>query len=157
MMDGYVSGWRAYDRALRRPPAPVSSLTRGGYWLSANVIKADEDKTYPGAFVASPTDPWGQSVPATTTHPGWTYRSVFARDGYETFTGLEIAGLVAASRLAAAAGDSARASLYAAADLGSGPVPAAGHRPRQRAARRPVITAAVARGCPCDRMGSGDG
>ena len=29
------------------------------YWLSANVIKADEDKTYPGAFVASPTDPWG--------------------------------------------------------------------------------------------------
>jgi glucoamylase len=57
------------------------------YWLSANVIKADEDKTYPGAFVASPTDPWGQSVPATTTHPGWTYREVFARNGYETFTG----------------------------------------------------------------------
>ncbi|HEX5298231.1 MAG TPA: hypothetical protein VFW50_14700 [Streptosporangiaceae bacterium] len=27
-------------------------------------------------------------MPATTTHPGWTYRSVFARDGYETFTGL---------------------------------------------------------------------
>src|SRR5689334_16182546 len=88
MMDGYVSGWRAYDRTLRRPPASVSSLTRARYWLSANVIKADEDKTYPGAFVASPTDPWGQSVPATTTHPGWTYRSVFARDGYETFTGL---------------------------------------------------------------------
>jgi GH15 family glucan-1,4-alpha-glucosidase len=45
------------------------------YWLSANVVKADEDKTYPGAFVASPTDPWGQSVPAATTHPGWTYRA----------------------------------------------------------------------------------
>ena len=58
------------------------------YWLSANALKADEDKTYPGAFVASPTDPWGQSVPATTTHPGWTYREVFARDSYETFTGL---------------------------------------------------------------------
>jgi len=39
------------------------------YWLSANVIKADEDKTYLGAFVASPTDPWGQLVPATTTLP----------------------------------------------------------------------------------------
>ena len=61
---------------------------RGQYWLSANVLKADEDKTYLGAFVASPTDPWGQSVPATTTHPGWTYREVFTRDSYETFTGL---------------------------------------------------------------------
>src|SRR5690349_300344 len=88
IMDGYLSGWRAYDRTLRRPPASLPARARAMYWLSANVIKADEDKTYPGAFVASPTDPWGQSVPATTTHPGWTYRSVFARDGYETFTGL---------------------------------------------------------------------
>jgi glucan 1,4-alpha-glucosidase len=98
MLDGYVSGWRAYDRALRRPPASVSPVTRARYWLSANVIKADEDKTYPGAFVASPTDPWGQSVPATTTHPGWTYRSVFARDGYETFTGLLADGDLSSAR-----------------------------------------------------------
>jgi glucan 1,4-alpha-glucosidase len=68
------------------------------YWLSANVIKADEDKTYPGAFVASPTDPWGQSVPAATTHPGWTYREVFARDSYETFTGLLADGDVPSAR-----------------------------------------------------------
>ena len=68
------------------------------YWLSANVIKADEDKTYPGAFVASPTDPWGQSVPATTTHPGWTYREIFARDSYETFTGLLADGDVTSAR-----------------------------------------------------------
>jgi glucoamylase len=88
ILGSYLSGWRAYDRTLRRPPASASSRTRAMYWLSANVIKADEDKTYPGAFVASPTDPWGQSVPATTTHPGWTYREVFARDSYETFTGL---------------------------------------------------------------------
>jgi glucoamylase len=39
------------------------------YWLSANVLKAAEDKTNIGAFVASPTDPRGQSVPATTTGP----------------------------------------------------------------------------------------
>ena len=38
--------------------------------------------------MASPTDPWGQTVPASTTHAGWTYREVFARDSYETFTGL---------------------------------------------------------------------
>jgi glucan 1,4-alpha-glucosidase len=68
------------------------------YWLSANVIKADEDKTYAGAFVASPTDPWGQSVPAATTHPGWTYREIFARDSYETFTGLLADGDVPSAR-----------------------------------------------------------
>jgi glucoamylase len=98
MMDSYVNGWRAYDRTLRRPPASLSPRTRAMYWLSANVIKADEDKTYPGAFVASPTDPWGQSVPATTTHPGWTYREIFARDSYETFTGLLADGDMTSAR-----------------------------------------------------------
>ena len=68
------------------------------YWLSANVIKAAEDKTNPGAFVASPTDPWGQSVPAQQTDPGWTYREVFARDSYETFTGLLADGDRASAR-----------------------------------------------------------
>jgi GH15 family glucan-1,4-alpha-glucosidase len=48
--------------------------------------------------VASPTDPWGQSVPAQTTHAGWTYREVFARDSYETFTGLEADGDRASAR-----------------------------------------------------------
>jgi len=98
ILDRYVNGWRAYDRTLRPPPASADARTRAMYWLSANVIKADEDKTYPGAFVASPTDPWGQSVPASTTHPGWTYREVFARDSYETFTGLLADGDLASAR-----------------------------------------------------------
>ena len=95
MLARYASGWRGYDQGLRQPPQRIGGFSatqdaamRQAYWLSANVIKADEDKTYPGAFVASPTDPWGQAVPAQTTHPGWTYREVFARDSYETFTGL---------------------------------------------------------------------
>jgi glucan 1,4-alpha-glucosidase len=71
---------------------------RSTYWVSANVIKAAEDKTNIGAFVASPTDPWGQSVPAATTHAGWTYREVFARDSYETFTGLLADGDTASAR-----------------------------------------------------------
>jgi GH15 family glucan-1,4-alpha-glucosidase len=62
------------------------------------MIKAAEDKSYPGAFVASPSDPWGQAVPAQTTHPGWTYREVFARDSYETFTGLLADGDLASAR-----------------------------------------------------------
>jgi glucoamylase len=101
----YARGWRGYDRGLRHPPPRIGGFSaaqdramRRAYWLSANVIKADEDKTYPGAFVASPTDPWGQAVPAQTTHPGWTYREVFARDSYETFTGLLADGDTASAR-----------------------------------------------------------
>ena len=104
-LERYLAGWRGYDSTLRQPPNSLPGLSaaadaamRGQYWLSANVLKADEDKTYLGAFVASPTDPWGQSVPATTTHPGWTYREVFTRDSYETFTGLLADGDLASAR-----------------------------------------------------------
>jgi glucoamylase len=101
----YEQGWRDYDDSLVAAPrqlpgysaAQDASMQRS-YWLSANVIKAAEDKTHPGAFVASPTDPWGQAVPADTTHPGWTYREVFARDSYETFTGLLADGDHASAR-----------------------------------------------------------
>jgi len=101
----YVAGWHAYDAGLTPPPSHLAgfsatedSAMQRTYWLSANVIKAAEDKTYLGAFVASPTDPWGQSVPADTTHAGWTYREVFARDSYETFTGLLADGDEASAR-----------------------------------------------------------
>ncbi len=95
----YVAGWRRYDHGLTGPPKHLPGLTAAQYaamqrtyWLSANVLKAAEDKTNVGAFVASPTDPWGQSVPADKTHAGWTYREVFARDSYETFTALRADG-----------------------------------------------------------------
>jgi glucoamylase len=84
ILSQYLNGWHAYDATLYSPPASDARP----YWLSVNVIKAAEDKTYPGAFVAAPADPWGQSMLALTTHAGYTYRSVFARDSYETFTGL---------------------------------------------------------------------
>jgi glucoamylase len=105
ILQAYESGWRAYDAGLNGPPRRLAGFSgadaaamHGTYWLSANVIKAAEDKTHIGAFVASPTDPWGQSVPATTTHAGWTYREVFARDSYETFTGLLADGDRASAR-----------------------------------------------------------
>jgi glucoamylase len=90
----YVDGWHAYDAALHTPPQADAR----SYWLAANVIKADEDKTNPGAFVAAPADPWGQSMLAVTTHAGYTYRSVFARDSYETFTGLFADGDLTSAR-----------------------------------------------------------
>jgi len=99
----YLLGWAVYDAGLRRP-AGQASLDRH-YYLSANVLKASEDKTYPGAIVASLASPWGQSVPAGVTSGGepsyfGSYREVFARDLYEIFTGLLADGDVATARAA---------------------------------------------------------
>jgi glucoamylase len=107
----YLAGWAAYDAGLRPPPAHVTGLSedqvRDHYYLSANVLKASEDKTYPGAIVASLASPWGQSVPAGadasgTTLPSYfgSYREVFARDLYEAFTGLLADGDIATARAA---------------------------------------------------------
>jgi glucoamylase len=103
----YTAGWAAYDAGLRPPgrafrglsPSRRLALTRL-YYLSANVLKASEDKTFSGAVVASLASPWGQAVTAgsaTLTYFG-SYREVFARDLYETFTGLLLDGDVATAR-----------------------------------------------------------
>ena len=108
----YVAGWLRYDSGLRPPFGHVTgaaarrdhtSILR--YYLSANVIKASADKTYPGAIVASLASPWGQSVPAGNfagSAPGYfgSYREVFARDLYEAFTGLLVDGDLATARAA---------------------------------------------------------
>jgi glucoamylase len=96
----YLLGWASYDAGLKRPTTQAAH-----YYLSANVLKASEDKTYPGAIVASLASPWGQSVPAGVTSNGepsyfGSYREVFARDLYETFAGLLADGDVATARAA---------------------------------------------------------
>jgi glucoamylase len=95
----YAAGWFAYDARLRRPP--ISALRT--YYLSANVLKASEDKTFPGAVVASLASPWGQAVSAGSRPNGQpvyfgSYREVFSRDLYEAFTGLLTAGDLATAR-----------------------------------------------------------
>ncbi len=100
MLATYKAGWQQYDRKLK-PPARPSGISHGQrkqlaatYYLSANVLKASEDKTFPGAIVASLASPWGQAVSAgdpAQTYFG-SYREVFARDLYETFTGLLATG-----------------------------------------------------------------
>ena len=108
----YLHGWTVYDSGLRPPAASFPGLTPGQaasldsrYYLSANVLKASEDKTFPGAIVASLASPWGQSVPAGVTSGGQpsyfgSYREVFARDLYEAFTGLMADGDLATARAA---------------------------------------------------------
>jgi glucan 1,4-alpha-glucosidase len=85
----YAAGWLGYDARLRRPAVPTPT-----YWLSANVLKASEDKTFPGAVVASLASPWGQAVSAGQSPAFFfgSYREIFARDLYEAFTGLLAAG-----------------------------------------------------------------
>jgi glucan 1,4-alpha-glucosidase len=85
--DRYTEDWRDYDRKLK----PTND------WLSVNVLKASEDKTFPGAVVASLGSPWGQAVSAGDLPDGkpvyfGSYREIFARDLYESFSGFYAAG-----------------------------------------------------------------
>jgi glucan 1,4-alpha-glucosidase len=94
----YSLGWLAYDLRLVRPPGFHGF--DDPYYTSANVLKASEDKTFPGAIVASLASPWGQAVSAgdpNNTYFG-SYREVFARDLYETWTGLVGTGDLATAR-----------------------------------------------------------
>ena len=54
-------------------------------------IKADEDKTYTGGFVAAPSDPWGTSVSADGAGDHG-YHVVWTRDEYEMASALLAAG-----------------------------------------------------------------
>ena len=93
----YALGWGVYDAHLIAPPGRLAGLANTAwqsliyeYYLSANLLKAAEDKTFPGALQAGPTSPWGQAISAgdpNNTYFG-SYREVFARDLYEEWTGL---------------------------------------------------------------------
>src|ERR1700733_12393662 len=60
----YESQWLRYDAGLRRPSPRLGRAAVREYYQSVNVVKASEDKTFPGAIAAGLASPWGQSVPA---------------------------------------------------------------------------------------------
>jgi glucan 1,4-alpha-glucosidase len=102
----YRRGWHRYDAALVAPrrPAGVARADWDApvdeYYLSANYVKAAEDKTFPGAVAAALESPWGQAISAgdpNNTYFG-SYREVFARDLYEAWTALFLAGDHATAR-----------------------------------------------------------
>jgi glucoamylase len=83
----YAAGWHAYLATLRRPPAAVrGTRERQLYTVSEMVLAALEDKTYRGAFVASPTMPWAWGTGLES--PSGAYHLVWARDSYEMATAL---------------------------------------------------------------------
>ncbi|SOD74562.1 glucan 1,4-alpha-glucosidase [Jatrophihabitans sp. GAS493] len=97
----YELGWLGYDAGLRVPSAIVPGLSTTqlitafkDYYQSANVVKASEDKTYPGAIVAGLDAPWGQSIAGFSTG----YREVFGRDLYEAWTALYTDGDLATAQ-----------------------------------------------------------
>jgi glucoamylase len=54
----YAAGWARYRARLKSAPASVAAAPQV-YETSVLTLKASEDKANPGAFVASPTRPWG--------------------------------------------------------------------------------------------------
>jgi glucoamylase len=81
----YESGWHNYLNRLAPAPASVSSYPTT-YDVSAMVLAASEDKTYRGAFIASPTMPWVWGT--GLENPSGAYHLVWARDLYEIATAL---------------------------------------------------------------------
>jgi glucoamylase len=101
----YERQWLRYDAGLQRPAGWLGRAAIHEYYESVNVVRASVDKTFPGAIAAGLASPWGQSVPAgnlTNGSPTYfgSYREVFARDLYEAFTGLLVAGDVKTARAA---------------------------------------------------------
>src|SRR5579875_298335 len=93
----YQRQWLSYDAGLSRPSPQLGAAATHEYYESVNVVRASVDKTFPGAIAAGLASPWGQSVPAgnlTNGEPTYfgSYREVFARDLYEAFTTLLVAG-----------------------------------------------------------------
>ena len=86
----YDLEWRAYLRSLKPAPRFLSGPLRTQYNVSVMTIKAHEDKTFPGAFIASLTLPWGFSVNAD--EGGGGYHFVWARDLYQQVTSIFAAG-----------------------------------------------------------------
>jgi glucoamylase len=93
----YEGQWLRYDQGLRRPSFRLGAAAVREYYESVNVVKASEDKTFAGAIAAGLASPWGQAIPAGNFSNGeptyfGSYREVFARDLYEAFAGLLVAG-----------------------------------------------------------------
>jgi glucoamylase len=96
--DDFESGWRTWAAAIDLPsasPALTPELIDEAY-LSATMLKVHEDRTFPGAVVASLSVPWGNS---SDSRGG--YHLVWTRDAVETAFALLAIGLRAdAERMA---------------------------------------------------------
>jgi len=89
---GDAIGWQDYLGSLSALPGLSKTTTDGGKLLNASamVLKAQEDKTYAGALIASLSNPWGDTVSANTASTG--YKAVWPRDFYQSAMALMALG-----------------------------------------------------------------
>ncbi len=85
----YAGGWHRYLGRLKGRPYSARGLGTT-YDVSVMTLAAHEDKTYRGAYIASPSMPWvwGQGL----SNPSDVYHKVWSRDLYQIATGLLAAG-----------------------------------------------------------------
>jgi glucoamylase len=86
----YIEAWREWYAESKVPPAYLSGLPpmcAEQFQISAMVLRAHQDKTYPGAMVASLSVPWGN-----TKEEREGYHLVWPRDLVECAGGLLAVG-----------------------------------------------------------------
>jgi glucan 1,4-alpha-glucosidase len=86
----YQNGWHDYLKSLLKTPKALTGRLATQYNVSVMTVKAHEDKTNPGAFIASLTLPWGFA--ANADQGGEGYHKVWARDEYQQVSSLLAAG-----------------------------------------------------------------
>ncbi|MFV3130524.1 glucan 1,4-alpha-glucosidase [Niveispirillum sp. KHB5.9] len=81
--EGDAIGWEDYINGLAPLKDLAAMATDGGSlaFVSALVLKAQEDKTHAGALIASLSAPWGDTVDASKLATG--YKAVWPRDFYQ--------------------------------------------------------------------------
>ncbi|KJK53027.1 hypothetical protein UK23_01445 [Lentzea aerocolonigenes] len=84
----YARGWHAYLDGLRRPKSADPKL----YDMSVMVLAATEDKTNPGASIASPSFPWAFGFDRELAPELGPYALVWPRDLYHVSTAMIAAG-----------------------------------------------------------------
>jgi glucoamylase len=91
----YEQGWHTYVATL----PTVEAKYRRQFNMAAMVLRALEDKTYPGAMIASPSIPWGGGANANEpTVSG--YHAVWSRDLYQVATAFHAMGDLATANRA---------------------------------------------------------
>ncbi len=77
--DEYVGNWHGFVRTIANPPADLAPQDRDLYMTSAAVLRSLQDRTEPGATVASLSIPWGN-----TSNDLGGYHLVWSRDLVES-------------------------------------------------------------------------
>ncbi len=91
--DEYLGNWDGFVRTVVDPPADLSPQESDLYLTSAAVLRSHQDRTLPGATVASLSIPWGN-----TSNDLGGYHLVWSRDLVESAGAFVALGAVATAR-----------------------------------------------------------